>query len=363
MTAPCPAILAPRRTSRSLRIGAVAVGGDAPVSIQSMCSTDTHDVAATLAQVSALAAAGCDIVRVAVPDRAALDALPAICAQSPLPVVADVHFDYQLAIGAVERGVSGLRYNPGNIGARTRVEQLALAAAKHRVPIRVGVNAGSLSARLLQKHGAATAEALVESALEHAALLEEVGFRDIKLSLKASDALTTIAAYRLCARRCDYPLHLGVTEAGTLVAGAVKSAVALAVLLADGIGDTVRVSLSADPVEEVHVARQLLRSLGLRRGGLELTSCPRCGRCTVDVYGMAERVERRLRHLRAPVHVAVMGCEVNGPGEARAADVRIAGAGGSWILFAKGEKRQKGLSAKEAEERLVEEALRIARGE
>jgi (E)-4-hydroxy-3-methylbut-2-enyl-diphosphate synthase len=264
-------------------------------------------------------------------------------------------------MGAVERGVAGLRYNPGNIGSRLRVRQLARAAAQHGVPIRIGVNAGSLGAEVRRRHGGPTPDALVESALAHAALLEEEGFSQIKLSLKASDVLTTIAAYRLCAARCDYPLHLGVTEAGTLVSGTVKSTLAMGVLLAEGIGDTIRVSLSADPVEEVWVAKQILRGLGLGSGGLDLTACPRCGRCTVEVHDMAQRVERRLRHLRESVHVAVMGCEVNGPGEARAADVGLAGAAGRWTLFVKGEKRKGRLSAEEAEDVLVEEALRIAR--
>jgi (E)-4-hydroxy-3-methylbut-2-enyl-diphosphate synthase len=337
----------------------VPVGGDAPVSIQSMCSTDTHQAESTLAQIRALQVAGCQIVRIAVPDEEALAPLAEICRQSPLPVVADIHFDYRLALGSLEQGVAGLRYNPGNIGARQRVAELARAAGERSVPIRVGVNAGSLDRRLLARHGGATAEALVESALAHAALLEEVGFRDVKLSLKASDVATTVAAYRLCARACDYPLHLGLTEAGTRLSGAVRSTLALGLLLADGIGDTLRVSLAADPVEEIWVARQLLRGLGLRSEGLELIACPRCGRASVDVYGMAERVEQRLRSVQAPLRVAVMGCEVNGPGEARAADLGIAGARGGWLLFVRGQRSMR-LAADEAEDALVEEALRIA---
>jgi len=351
--------LAPRRSSRLIRLGQVPIGGGSPISIQSMCSTDTCDVAATLAQIRALAQAGCDLARVAIPSSEALDPLAEICAQSPLPVVADIHFDYRLAIAAAERGAAGLRYNPGNIGSRARVEQLVRAASDHGLPIRIGVNAGSLGRAMLQRFGGPTPEALVESALSHAAILEEVGFTQIKLSLKASDVRTTIAAYRLCAARCDYPLHLGVTEAGTLLPGAVKSSVALGVLLAEGIGDTIRVSLSADPALEVWVAKQLLRSLGLREGGLDLVSCPCCARATVNVYGMAERVEKRLRHLRPSVQVAVMGCEVNGPGEAKHADVGIAGAGGSWVLFCQGEKK-KLLAESEAEAALVAEAERIA---
>lgn len=362
MSATHAAVLSPRRTSRRVQIGPVAVGGGAPISIQSMCSTDTRDVETTLAEIRALAAAGCEIIRVAVPDEPALEALAELCAASPLPVVADIHFDHRLAIGAIARGAAGLRYNPGNIGSRPKIAELARAAGERGVPIRVGVNAGSLERSLLERHGGATPEALCESALAHAALLEDAGFSQIKLSLKASDPLTTIAAYRLCAARCDYPLHLGLTEAGTLVAGTARSALTLGVLLAEGIGDTIRVSLSADPREEIWVARQLLRALGLRREGLELVACPRCGRATVDVYGMAERVERRLRGVREAVSVAVMGCEVNGPGEARAADVGIAGARGGWLLFRAGEKLRRIAASEEAEEVLVAEALAIARG-
>jgi len=354
------AVIAPRRRSRPVQLGEVIVGGGAPVSIQSMCSTDTRDVEATLLQIRSLHEAGCQIVRVAVPDGDAASALDAICEGSPLPVVADIHFDFRLAIDAATRGIAGLRYNPGNIGSAQRVERLCRAADDAGIPIRIGVNAGSLERDLRRRHGSATAEALVESALAHAALLEQVGFSRIKLSLKASDVLTTIAAYRLCAGRCDYPLHLGVTEAGTLISGTVKSSAALAVLLSEGIGDTLRVSLSADPVEEIWVARQLLQSLGLTRApGLELVSCPRCGRATVEVYEMAARIEHRLRQLQTRLQVAVMGCEVNGPGEARAADVGIAGAAGGWVLFAGGEKIRR-LTAEEAEEALIAAALEAA---
>lgn len=353
-------VIAERRRSRPVQLGDVTVGGGAPVSIQSMCSTDTRDVAATLSQIGSLHEAGCQIARVAVPDRAAAEALDAICEGSPLPVVADIHFDYRLAIDAAARGVAGLRYNPGNIGSTERVEKLARAADDAGIPIRVGVNAGSLERDQRRRHGGATAEALVQSALAHATLLEQVGFSRIKLSLKASDVLTTIAAYRLCAGRCDYPLHLGVTEAGTLISGTVKSSAALAVLLSEGIGDTLRVSLSADPVEEIWVARQLLQGLGLAPApGLELVSCPRCGRASVEVYEMAARIERRLRHVKTRLQVAVMGCEVNGPGEARAADVGIAGSAGGWILFEAGEKVRR-LAAEEAEEALITTALEVA---
>lgn len=354
-----PAALAPRRTSRPVKLGTVQVGGGAPISIQSMCTTDTRDWRETSAQIRRLAQAGCDIVRVAVVDEDAVEALGPTLDASPVPVVADIHFDYRLAIASVEAGVQGLRYNPGNIGSPERVRELARAASDHDVPIRVGVNAGSLGTKLMRKHGAATPAALLESALAHADLLEQAVFLRIKLSLKASDVLTTIEAYRLAATETDYPLHLGVTEAGTLVSGTVKSSAAMGILLAEGIGDTIRVSLSADPVEEVWVARQLLSSLGLGRPGLSLTSCPRCGRCSMDVFGMADRVEERLRHLETPLHVAVMGCEVNGPGEAKAADLGIAGAAGGWVLFRQG-KQVRRLSPDEAEEVLVEEALRLA---
>ncbi len=323
-----------------------------------MCTTPTRDAQSTLEQIDTLARAGCDIVRVAVPDRATLSPLKTICSRSTLPVVADVHYDLRIALSALEQGISGLRYNPGNIGDQEQVAQLACLARRRRVPIRIGVNAASLDSRLLRLHGSATPHALVQSALEHVAVLESAGFRQIKLSLKASDVLTTVAAYRLCAERCDYPLHLGVTEAGTLVPGAVKSTLALGMLLAEGIGDTIRVSLSADPVEEVYVAREILRSLGLRSGGLEITSCPGCGRSAMDVHRVAHRVERRLRHLKESLHLAIMGCEVNGPGEARAADLGIAGAGGRFLLFARGVK-QRFIDPEEAEEVLIQEALKF----
>jgi (E)-4-hydroxy-3-methylbut-2-enyl-diphosphate synthase len=341
-----------------VRLGPLQVGGGAPLSIQSMCTTDTRDAPATLAQIRDLWRMGCDVVRVAVPDREAAAALGPLCEASPLPLVADIHFDFRLALAALEAGVAGLRYNPGNIGSPRRVERLARAAADRGVTIRVGVNAGSLERALLRRHGGATPEALLQSALSHAARLEQVGFRQIKISLKASDVATTLAAYRLCARRTDYPLHLGLTEAGTLVTGAVRSAAVLGILLAEGIGDTLRISLAADPQEEVWAARQLLGALGLRSPGLVLTACPRCGRSTVDVHAVAARVERRLRHLQAPLHLAVMGCEVNGPGEARAAQLGIAGAAGGWVLFRGGEPVRK-LSHDEAEQVLVDEALAL----
>jgi len=314
------------------------VGGGAPIPVQSMTNTRTEDAGATLGQIRRLADAGCDIARVAVPNRAAAAALREIVAGSPLPVVADIHFDHRLALAAAEAGVHGLRLNPGNIGGRERVAEVAAAARERGIPIRVGVNAGSLEKDILERDGHPTAGGLVESAMRHAAMLEAEGFRDIVLSLKASDVLATVEANRAAAARCDYPLHLGVTEAGTLAAGAVRSAVGIGVLLAQGIGDTVRVSLAGPPEEEVRVGRLILASLGLRRPGVTVIACPTCGRTEIDVQGIAEHVEAETAGIRADLLVAVMGCAVNGPGEAREADVGIAGGGTGAVLFRKGER-------------------------
>ena len=358
--APGPAPFAPRRPTRQVRVGGVAIGGGAPISIQSMTTTDTADAAATLAQIRALAEAGVDVVRVAVPGAEAAAALPALVAASPVPLVADIHFDHRLALQALAAGIHAIRLNPGNIGARERVREVVRAARERRVPIRIGVNAGSLEREILERHGWPTAEGMVESAERHVRILEDEGYTEIKVSLKAHDVAMTVAANRLFSRRFDYPLHLGVTEAGTLLAGTVKSAVGLGLLLAEGIGDTLRVSLTADPVEEVRVARLLLASLGLKFGGASLTSCPTCGRCSVDMIPIAERVERRLATLRGAVSVAVMGCEVNGPGEAAAADVGVAyGHGGVGLLFRGGEIVRR-MPAGELEDAVVEEAIRIA---
>ncbi|HEY7724178.1 MAG TPA: flavodoxin-dependent (E)-4-hydroxy-3-methylbut-2-enyl-diphosphate synthase [Anaeromyxobacteraceae bacterium] len=354
------AAIAERRRTRPVRLGAVQIGGGAPISVQSMTTTQTPDVEGTLAQVRALAEAGADVVRLAVPDEAAAAALPAILKGTPVPLVADIHFDYRLALRALDAGMHCIRLNPGNIGSAARVREVVQAARERAVPIRIGVNAGSLEDDIVERRGWPTAEGMVESAERHIRLLEDEGYREIKVSLKAHDVAMTVQANRLFARRFDYPLHLGVTEAGTLLAGAVKSAAGLGVLLSEGIGDTVRVSLAADPVEEVRVARMLLKSLGLKFGGATLTACPTCGRCSVEMIPIAERVERRLAHLKGEVSVAVMGCEVNGPGEARAADVGVAyGHLGVGLLFRNGEIVRR-MKAEELEEAVVAEATRIA---
>jgi (E)-4-hydroxy-3-methylbut-2-enyl-diphosphate synthase len=354
------ASLGERRRTRLIRVGNVAIGGGAPISVQSMTTTNTADAAATLAQIRALADAGADLVRLAVPDRDAAAALPAIVRETPVPLVADIHFDYRLALAALAAGVQGIRLNPGNIGSKDRVREVVKAARERSVPVRIGVNAGSLEQDIVERHGWPTAEGMVESAERHVRLLEDEGYREIKVSLKAHDVAMTVRANRLFAERFDYPLHLGVTEAGTLLAGTVKSAAGLGILLADGIGDTIRVSLTADPVEEVRVARLLLKSLGLKFGGATLTSCPTCGRCDVDMIPIAERVEKRLSDVKGEVQVAVMGCEVNGPGEAAAADVGVAyGHAGVGLLFKDG-KVVKRMKAEELEDAVVEEARRIA---
>ena len=342
-----------RKITRQIHIGAVAIGGGAPVSVQSMTNTKTQDAQATVRQIEALAAAGCDIVRLAVPDKEAAANIGRIKAQTTVPLVADIHFDYRLALQAIEQGIDALRLNPGNIGGAENVRRVAEAAKARGIPIRIGVNAGSLDKRLLAKYGGITAEALVESALEHVRLLEEQDFHDMKISLKAHDVPLTLAAYRLMSERCDYPLHLGVTEAGTVRSGIIKSAVGIGALLAEGIGDTLRVSLTGDPIVEVRVAREILKSLGLRDYGPTLISCPTCGRTAIDLPSIAERVEERLSGIARPIQVAVMGCVVNGPGEARGADVGIAGGKGVGLVFRKGE-----VVRQVKEEELVEELFR-----
>jgi (E)-4-hydroxy-3-methylbut-2-enyl-diphosphate synthase len=325
-----------------------------------MTTTQTADAPATLAQIRALAEAGADVVRLAVPNQEAAEALPAIVKATPVPLVADIHFDWRLALAALDAGIHGVRLNPGNIGKQERVREVVTAARARNVPIRIGVNAGSLEKDIVEKHGWPTAEGMVESAARHIRFLEDEGYREIKVSLKAHDIAMTVQANRLFAERFEYPLHLGITEAGTLLAGTVKSAAGLGILLAEGIGDTIRISLTADPVEEVRVARMLLKSLGLKFGGATLTSCPTCGRCSVDMIPIAERVEKRLATLKGEVQVAVMGCEVNGPGEAAAADVGVAyGHGGVGLLFRDG-KIVKRMKAEELEEAVVSEAIRIA---
>jgi (E)-4-hydroxy-3-methylbut-2-enyl-diphosphate synthase len=333
-----PPVKAPRRRSRQVLVGSVPVGGDAPVSVQSMTTTVTADVEATLRQIAELTAAGCQIVRVAVPSQDDADALAAIVAKSPIPVVADIHFQPRYVFAAIDAGCAAVRVNPGNIKKfDDRVAEIARVAGDARVPIRIGVNAGSLDARLLEKYGRATPEALVESALWECSLFSEHGFTDLKLSVKHHDPGVVIAAYRLLAARCDYPLHLGVTEAGPRFQGTIKSAVAFGVLLADGIGDTIRVSLSAPPVEEVKVGLSILESLGLRPRKLEIVSCPSCGRAQVDVYQLAERVAAAFDGFEAPLRVAVMGCVVNGPGEAREADLGVSSGNGKGQIFVRGE--------------------------
>lgn len=326
-----------KKLTRQIQIGNVTIGGGAPCSVQSMCSTDTRDTAATLAQIRRLAEAGCELVRCAVLDMEAAEALGRIKSESPMPVIADIHFDYRLALKVLAGGIDGLRLNPGNIGERWKVAEVVKAASERRVPIRIGVNAGSLEKELLQKYGHPTAEAMVESALGHVRILEELGYDQIKISLKASDVMKTVEAYRLLAAAVDYPLHIGITEAGTTFSGTIKSSVGLGILLADGIGDTMRVSLTGDPVDEVRVGFEILKALGIRRHGVNFVSCPTCGRCQIDLIRVAEEVERRLMNIDTPLTVAVMGCVVNGPGEAREADVGIAGGRGEGLLFRHGE--------------------------
>jgi len=344
-----------RRKTRQIQIGGVAVGGSAPVSVQSMCSTDTRDVAATVAQIQSLSAAGCEIVRCAVPDQAAAAALSRIRAEISLPLIADIHFDYRLALASLAAGVDGLRLNPGNISEKRKLAEVVKACAERRVPIRVGVNAGSLEKPLLEKYGQPTAEAMVESALGHIRILEDLGYDQIKVSLKASDVGRTVAAYRLLADRVDYPLHIGVTEAGTTWSGTIKSAIGLGSLLLDGIGDTLRVSLTGDPLDEVRVGWEILKSLDLRERGPVFISCPTCGRCEISLIEIAEEVERRLHDLPQKLTIAVMGCVVNGPGEAREADLGIAGGKRQGILFRNGETVRK-VPQNELADALVEEA-------
>ncbi len=325
-----------RKKTRRIRIGNVNIGGGAPISVQSMTNTRTGDVEKTVSQIKRLAAAGCEIIRVAVPNEDAAVAIKKIKAGSPIPVIADIHFDHRLAVLSTRMGADGLRINPGNIGGKQRVQEVVEAARDHGIPIRIGVNSGSLEKDVRLAHGAPSAEALAESALRYVDLLEGMNFFDIKVSLKSSDVRMTVDAYRFFARESDIPLHVGVTEAGGLYAGITKSAIGIGLLLAEGIGDTIRVSLTRDPVEEVRVAYEILRALGIRYRGPEIISCPTCGRCEIDLFSIAEQVEKELINIEAPVKVAVMGCVVNGPGEAREADVGIAGGRGKGVLFRHG---------------------------
>jgi (E)-4-hydroxy-3-methylbut-2-enyl-diphosphate synthase len=355
-----PEPLAQRRQSRQLNVGGVLVGGGAPVSVQSMCTTLTSDVDTTLQQIAQLTTAGCQIVRVAVPSQDDCDALPEIVKHSQIPVIADIHFQPKYVFAAIDAGCAAVRVNPGNIKAfDDKIAEIAKAAGDRGTPIRIGVNAGSLDKRLLEKYGKATPAALVESALNECALFEEHGFRDIKISVKHHDPVIMVNAYRRLAAACEYPLHLGVTEAGPIFQGTVKSAVAFGALLSEGIGDTLRVSLSAPPVEEIKVGLAILESLGLRQRGLEIVSCPSCGRAQVDVYTLAEQVQAGLAGLTVPLRVAVMGCVVNGPGEAREADLGVASGNGKGQIFVRGEVVA---TVPEAQivETLIERALLLA---
>ena len=347
-----------KKLTRQIHIGSIAVGGGAPCSVQSMCSTDTRDVSATIAQINGLAEVGCEIVRCAVPDLDAAHALAQIKQLSPIPVVADIHFDYKLALQVLEGGIDGLRLNPGNIGEKWKVAEIVASAAERKVPIRIGVNAGSLEKELLQRYGHPSPEAMVESALGHIRILEDLNYREIKISLKASDVMKTVAAYRLFSEQSDYPLHIGVTEAGTLFSGTIKSSVGLGILLADGIGDTMRVSLTGEPKDEVRVAYDILKAVGLRQRGVNFVSCPTCGRCQIDLIRVAEDVEKRLQGVDRQITVAVMGCAVNGPGEAREADVGIAGGKGEGLVFRHGEIVRK-VPEDQLADALLEEIARL----
>ncbi len=325
-----------RKKTRGIAVGKVKVGGMAPVSVQSMTNTDTHDTSATVAQIRRLEEAGCEIIRVAVPDEDAAAAIAVIRKQIEMPLIADIHFDYRLAIAAAEAGADGLRINPGNIGGIRKVREVVRCASERRLPIRIGVNAGSLEKDIVKQYGGITAEGMVESALRNIALLRDLDFHDIKISIKASDVGRTVTAYRLLSMKTDVPLHVGVTEAGGLFAGIVKSSIGIGMLLAEGIGDTIRVSLTRDPVEEVRVGFEILKSLGIRKRGPEIISCPTCGRCNINLFDIAERVETALLSYKEPIKIAIMGCVVNGPGEAREADIGIAGGDGIGILFKRG---------------------------
>lgn len=342
-----------RKLTRKVKVGKVYVGGDAPVTIQSMTNTDTRDVEATLKQIRELYNTGCEIIRCTVPDMEAAEAIKEIVKQSPIPVVADIHFDYRLALKVVENGISAVRINPGNIGSIERVRMVAEACKAKNIPIRIGVNSGSLEKEILERDGKPTAKGLVESALAHVKILEAVDFNDIVISIKSSDVRMMIDAYRLMSEKVDYPLHLGVTESGTPFRGTIKSSIGIGTLLAEGIGDTIRVSLTSDPIEEIKVAKEMLKALGLRKGGLEFVSCPTCGRTQIKLIEIANEVERRLEGNNKDIKVAVMGCIVNGPGEAREADIGIAGGKGEGIIFKKGE-----IIKKCKEEDLIEELMK-----
>jgi (E)-4-hydroxy-3-methylbut-2-enyl-diphosphate synthase len=342
-----------RRKSRVIKIGRIAVGGDNPIVVQSMTNTDTRDVAATVQQIQRLEQAGCEIVRVAVVDEDAALAIREIKNNISIPLVADIHFDYKLALMSVAAGVDGLRINPGNIGSHLKGQAVVDVCRERQIPIRIGVNSGSLDKAMLDKYGGVCPAAMVESALEHIRILEDMDFREIKISLKSSSVMLSLEAYRMIAGQVDYPLHIGITEAGTKERALIKSALGVGILLHEGIGDTVRISITADPVDEVWAAYEILRSLGLRQRGIELISCPTCGRCEIDLIKLAEEIDSRIRNMPEPLKVAVMGCVVNGPGEAREADLGIAGGRGFGFIFKKGEDTKK-----VPEGELVDEFLR-----
>lgn len=341
-----------RKQTRKIRVGSLYIGGDAPITMQSMTNTDTRDIRSTVAQIKRLEEAGCDIVRVAVPDAEAAEAVGAIKKAINIPLVVDIHFDHRLALRCMENGADKVRLNPGNIGGTDRVRKVVAMAAARGIPIRIGVNSGSVEKEILQKYGGITPGGMVESALNHARILEELDFYDISFSIKASSVPMTLAAYRLMSEKSSYPLHIGVTEAGTIFRGTVKSSVGIGTLLAEGIGDTLRVSLTGDPVEEVKVGREILRSLGIEKGGVEFISCPTCGRCRIDLINTANIIEQKLAGCKKNIKIAIMGCAVNGPGEAREADIGIAGGDGEALLFRKGE-----IIRKIPQDRLVEELL------
>ncbi len=341
-----------RKTTRKVKVGDINIGGDSSIKVQSMTNTDTRDIGATVAQILRLQEAGCDIVRCAVPDQKASDAIGQIVKEIDIPLVADIHFDYRLALSSINNGVSKLRINPGNIGSTDKVRAVVEAAQDKGVPIRIGVNSGSLQRDILEKYGDVCPQALVESALRHVEILEKLNFNDVVISVKSSDVTEMIECYRLISEKVDYPLHLGVTESGTIKSGTIKSSVGIGALLSQGIGDTIRVSLTGDPVEEVIVAREILRSLGHIKEGIELISCPTCGRTQLNLIEIADQLEGRLKGIKKNIKVAVMGCVVNGPGEARRADIGIAGGNGQGLIFRKGE-----IIKKVREEELVEELI------
>jgi (E)-4-hydroxy-3-methylbut-2-enyl-diphosphate synthase len=346
-----------RKLTRQICVGTVNIGGGAPIAVQSMTNTHTQDVAATVSQIRRLEKAGCEIIRVAVPDTEAAASIAKIKKRISIPLIADIHFDYKLAVAAADAGADGLRINPGNIGAKTRIKKVVDAARHHGIPIRIGVNAGSMEKDIFKKHGGITPEGLVESALRQIDLMASFDFSNLKIAIKSSDVLQTVEAYRLLSSKTDFPLHVGITEAGGLYSGIVKSAVGIGMILSGGIGDTIRVSLTRDPVEEVRVGFEILKALGLRQRGPEVISCPTCGRCNIDLFSIAEKIEKAMRTVKTPIKIAIMGCVVNGPGEAKAADVGIAGGDGIGVLFKKGK-----VVKKFPEKDLVKELLKAVEG-